>query len=57
MNCWLYSDENGRNEIASLSTAGTGIGWTCQTGPLNSNGFPDQFAQSMSCVNQGMFLI
>lgn len=51
INCWLYSDENCQNEIASLSTAGTGIGGTCQTVPLNSNGFPDQFAQSMICVD------
>lgn len=40
-----------KNEIVSLSTAGTGIGGTCQTVPLNSNVFPDQFAQSMICVD------
>jgi hypothetical protein len=51
INCWLYSDENCQNVISSLSTANTGIAGTCQTVPLNSNGFPDQFAQSMICVD------
>lgn len=49
INCWLYSDTNCQNEIAFGSTAGTGIGGTCITVPLNSDGFPNAFAQSMIC--------
>lgn len=48
IDCHMFSDTNCQNEIASVSTDGTGgiYGHV----PLDTNALPIQFAQSMICM-------
>jgi hypothetical protein len=50
VNCRMFSDTNCQNEIASVSTEGTGVAGNCGHVPLDFNGLPIQFAQSMICI-------
>lgn len=51
INCSMYSDTNHQNEISHVSNNGAGISSVCGNVPLDGNGLPIQFAQSMICID------